>query len=160
MWEINAANIRDSIVLYDPTGLVQRVKRELSVYPERKRRENILYHLHMMGWYENAVKYHYIMKNYDIESIFSKLFAIEALRILFPLNRVYLKGDKYLFEQVKDLKAPDDYLEMCFSLLWFKSRDVSPKEAAWILDTVLKVRKMAEKEVRQLGLKLPDLTNF
>ena len=71
-----------------------------------------------------------------------------------------MKGDKYLFEQVKDLKAPNGYLEACFSLLWFKSRDVNPKEAAWILDTALKVRKTAEKEVRQLGFKLPDITNF
>jgi len=103
MWEINASSILDSIILYDPTGLVQRIKQELSVYPKGERKENILHHLHMMGWYENAVKHHYLRKNYDVESIFSKLFAIEALRILFPLNCVYLRGDKYLFEQVKDL---------------------------------------------------------
>ncbi len=80
------SNILDSIVLYDPSGLIRGIKQKFRVYPEEKRRENILHHFHRMGWFENAVKYHYFKKNYDIESIFSKLFAIEALRILFPLN--------------------------------------------------------------------------
>ena len=152
MWEINVSNVLDSIVLYDPTGLIKRIKRELSEYPEEKRRENILHHFHMVGWYENAVKYHYLKGNYDIESIFSKLFAIEALRILFPLNRVYLKGDKYLFEQVKSLKTPPGFLEKCFSLLWFKSRGVKREEAIWIVNTVSEIKKTLEKEIHSLGL--------
>jgi len=152
MWEINVSNILDSIVLYDPANLIKKIKQELNDYPEEKRRENILYHFHMIGWYENAVKYHYLRGNYDIESIFSKLFAIEALRILFPLNRVYLKGDKHLFEQVKSLKAPSGFLEKCLSLLWFKNRGVKREEATWIMNTVSELRKILENEIRLLNL--------
>ena len=94
----------------------------------------------------------YLKGNYDIESIFSKLFTIEALRILFPLNRVYLKGDKYLFEQVKNLKTPPGFLEKCFSLLWFKSRDVKREEAIWIVNTVSEIRKTLEKEINSLNI--------
>ena len=158
MWEIGVSSILDSIVLYDPTGIVERVRRELAAYPEGKRVENVLHHLHLMGWYENAVEHHYARGNYDVESIFSKLFAVEALRILFPLNGVYLKGDKYLFEQVESLEAPPGYLEKCFSLLWFRSRGVERGEAKWILDTVLEARRVVEREVRRRGIELPGAT--
>ena len=100
-----------------------------------------------MGWFENAIEYHYLKKSYDIESVFSKMFAMEALRILFPLNRVYLKGDKYIFEQVKDLREkPPDFLEKCLSLLWFKSQNVKYNEATWIIDTVSEIMKIVEEK--------------
>ncbi len=157
MWEINVSNILDSIVLYDPTGLVKRIKKEFSKYPEEKRKQNILYHFHMMGWYQNSAKYHYLKGNYDIESIFSKLFAIEALKILFPLNGVYLKGDKYLFEQVKNLKAPSGYLKKCFDLLWFRTKGINHEEATWIMNTISEIMDIAKEEVMRFGLKIPDI---
>ncbi|RLE81933.1 MAG: hypothetical protein DRJ52_03155 [Thermoprotei archaeon] len=157
MWEINVSNILDSLVLYDPYGLIERIKRELKVYPEEKRRENILYHFHLMGWHENSVKYHYSVKKYDIESIFSKLFVVEALRILFPLNSVYLKGDKYLFDQVNSLQAPSSYLENCFNLLWFKSQNIEHGEAAWIKNTVSEIMETMRKEILQRKLAPLDL---
>ena len=157
MWEINVSSILDSIILYDPTGLIRKIKRELSVYPEEKRIENILHQFNVMGWYENAVRYHYLKGNYDYEAIFSKFFAFEALKLLFPLNRTYLKGEKYLFEQVKELKAPPGYVEECFYLLWFKSHNIEKEEATYIIGKVSEIRKKAVKTLRQTGIELPKL---
>jgi predicted nucleotidyltransferase len=148
MWEIEVSNILDSLILYDRDGFIQESKREFKIYPDEKRRMSILHIFQQMGWFENTVKYHYLKKNYDIESVFSKIFAIEALRILFPLNRVYLKGDKYIFEQVKDLREkPPDFLEKCLSLLWFKSQNVNYNEATWIIDTVSEIMKIVEEQI-------------
>ena len=83
----------------------------------------------MIGCFENAVKYHYMKENYDIESLFSKFFVMEALKIPFPLNRVYLKGVKYLFEQLKDLKALPGFIEKCLNLLWFICKNINQEEA-------------------------------
>jgi len=153
-WEIDASNIVDSLVLYDPNGLIQKTKRELEVYPEEKRRKNILHIYDKMGWFNNSVWYHYLKKNYDVESVFSKFFAMQALKILFPLNRVYLKGDKYIFEQVEELQEkPPKYLQKCLSLLWFKSQNVTNDEATWIINTVSEINKAIEANIRQL---VPD----
>ena len=152
MWEINVSNILDSIVLYDPRGLVDRIKRELSRYPEEKRRENFLHHFYMMGWHENSVKHYYARGSYDFAAIFSKLFALESLRALFPLNGVYLRGDKYIFDQIGSLRAPPGFIEGCMSLLWFKARGVTREEAGWIMSTISTLRRAIEAEARSLGL--------
>jgi len=150
-WEIDASNIVDSLILYDPSGLIQETKRELKVYPEEKRRENILQVYHEMGWFGEALRYNYLKKNYDAESIFSKFFAMQALKILFPLNRVYLKSEKQIFEQVKELQEkPTHYLEKCLSLLWFKSQNVNYDEATWVINTVSEINRAIEARVRQL----------
>lgn len=153
-WEIDASNIVDSLVLYDPNGVIQKIKSELKVYPEEKRRMNILQIYDKMGWFSEAVWYHYLRKTYDVESFFSKFFAIQALKILFPLNRVYLKGDKYIFEQVEELQEkPRNFLEKSLSLCWFKSQNVNYDEATWIINTVSEINKAIEAKIRRL---LPD----
>ena len=160
-WEIDASNIVDSLVLYDPNGLIQKTKRELEVYPEEKRRENILQVYHEMGWFGEAVRYNYLKKNYDDESIFSKFFAMQALKILFPLNRVYLKSEKQIFEQVEDLQEkPPNYLQKCLSLLWFKSQNVNHDEATWIINTVSEINKAIEAKIRQLIPDSPEKISF
>jgi len=147
-WEIEASNIIDSIIIYDPKKLIKKVKEYLKTYPEEKRRMNILFTYHRMGWFREAVKYHYIRRNYDFESIFSKIYAITALKILFSLNRVYLKGDKYIFDQVKELqKIPPSFLEKCLNLLYFKSKNVKYEEAKWIFRTVSDIQKTIENIV-------------
>jgi len=154
-WEIDASNIVDSLILYDPNRLIQNTKTELKAYPEEKRKQSILHAFDRMGWFGEAVWYHYLKKNYDVESVFSKLFALEALKILFPLNRVYLKGDKYIFEQVGDLQEkPLGFLEKCLSLLWFKSQDVNHDEATWIINTDSEIKKIMDAKVRSLELDL------
>lgn len=155
MWEIELSNIMDSLVLYDPYGIVREVKERFKTYPEEKRRMNILEVFHKMGWYKEAVRYHYLKGNYNIQSVFSKMYVIEVLKILFPLNRVYLKGEKHLFEQVKKLKdIPPGLLEKCLSLLWFKSQDVKREEATWILETVSYIWRLIDDKIHSSE---PDL---
>jgi len=149
MWEIDVSNVVDSLVLYDPYGVVREIKRMFKVYPEEKRRMNILEIFHRMGWYEEAVRYHYLKKNYDVQSVFSKMYVMEALKILFPLNRVYLRGEKHMFEQLKELREmPPGLLEKCLSLLWFKSRGVKHEEATWILETVSDIWRLIKDKIR------------
>jgi len=155
-WEIDASNIVDSLILYDPDGFIQKTKKELETYPEEKRRKNILQIYDKMGWFGEAVWYHFTNKNYDIESIFSKFYAMQALKILFPLNQVYLKSDKHIFKQVEELKEkPANYLQKCLSLLWFKNQDVNHDEATWIINSVSETKKDIESKVRSL---LPGVT--
>ena len=106
-----------------------------------------------------AVWYHWSNRNYDVESIFSKLYAMQALGILFPLNRVYLRGDKFIFEQIAELEEkPSDYQQRCLSLLWFKSQGVNYGEATWIINTVSETAEDVRSMLRQQGLDiLPTL---
>jgi hypothetical protein len=142
---MEASNIVNSIILYDPRGIIKKAKEDFQIYPEetRKRRiKNLLQKLQNLG---ETTWFYYVNKNYDIESIFSKLFAIMALRVLFPINRVYLIGDKHLFKQLVDLEQkPPGYLENCYNLLWFKCQDVNQPEANWIVDIVKETRKAIE----------------
>jgi len=85
-WEIDASNIVDSLILYDPNDLIQKTKKELEKYPEEKRRKNILQNYDKMGCFGEAVRYHFTNKNYNIESIFSKFYAMQALKILVAFN--------------------------------------------------------------------------
>jgi len=150
-WEVEASSIVDSLVLHDPKGLVQKTKKELETYPEEKRRKGIRNIRDKMAHFSEAVWYHYVNRNYDTEPIFSKLYAMQALRILFPLNKVYLKGDKYIFKQVEELEErPPDYLEGCLSLLHFKSQNVNRSEATWIINTVSETKEAIEAKIRSL----------
>ena len=150
-WEIFASNIVYSLILYDPNGLIKKTKKELEVYPEEKKKQNILQIYDKMGWFSEAVWHHYLKKNYDIESVFSKFFAMQALKILFPLNQVYLKSDKHIFEQVEELKEkPPNFIEKCLSLMWFKNQNVKYDEATWIINTVSDINKAAGTRIRSL----------
>jgi len=152
-WEVEVSSLVDSLVLYDPHGLIQKAKKDFEVYSEENRRRGIRNIHQKMRGFSESVWYHWLNRNYDIESVFSKLYAMEALRILFPLNRVYLKGDKHIFHQVEELREkPPDYLEKCLSLLWFKSQGLNHDEATWIINTVSEIKKAIEDAIRQLGL--------
>lgn len=106
-----------------------------------------------MASHSEAVGYHYMNKGYDIESIFSKLYAMEALKILFPLNRVYLNDHKHIFEQLAELREkPPDYLQRCLSLLRSKSRDVNRDQATRIANNVWKTQKAIRAKMRSLEL--------
>jgi len=148
-WEVEASSVVDSLVFYDPNGLIQKAKEELRAYPEEKRRKGIRQIHDKMISFSEAVWYHYVNKNYDIESIFSKFYAMQALKILFPLNRVYLKGDKFIFKQVEELReTPPNYLQKCLNLLWFKSQKVNYNEATWIINTVSETKEVVEAKIR------------
>ncbi len=150
-WEVNASSVVDSLVLYDRDGLIQKTKEELETYPEEKRRRSIRNIHDKMTNFSEAVWYHYINKNYDIESIFSKLYAMESLKILFPINKVYLKADKHMFKQVEELQEkPPDYLKRCLSLLWFKSQNVNNNEATWVINTVNEIKKAIEAKIPEI----------
>jgi len=152
-WEVEVSSLVDSLVLYDPRGLVQKAKKDFEVYPEENRSRGIRNIHQKMRGFSESVWYHWLNRNYDVESVFSKLYAMEALRILFPLNRVYLKGDKHVFHQVEELsEKPLGYLEKCLSLLWFKSQDVNSDEAAWVINTVSETKKAIEDTIHQLRL--------
>jgi len=101
-WEVEASSVVDSLVLYDPKGIIERAKVEFKSYPEEIRRKGIRNTYDGMTKFSQAVWHHHVNKNYDIESIFSKFFAMQALKILFPLSRVYLKSEKNVFEQLKE----------------------------------------------------------
>jgi len=152
-WEVEASSIVDALILYDPKGIMEKAKQDFKSYPVEMRRrsiENIFNRLRNFG---EAVWYHYVNTNYDAEAIFSKFYAMEALRILFPINHVYLKADKYIFKQLEQLeRKPPNYLEKCLDLLWFKSQNVNHDEATWIINTVSETRKAIENEIRSLGL--------
>ena len=78
---------------------------------------------------------------------------MEALKILFPINRIYLKADKYIFKQIKELeRKPPNYLEKCLSLLRFKSQNVDYKEATWLINRVSEIRKAIENTINRMGL--------
>lgn len=152
-WEIEASSIMDSLVLYDPSGFIREIKEELMVYPEEKQRMSIKLTYERMASHSHAVGYHYMNKGYDIESIFSKLYAMEALKILFPLNKVYLNDYKHIFEQLAELREkPPDYLRKCLSLLWSKSRDVNRDQATRIANNVWETQKAIRAKIRSLGL--------
>jgi hypothetical protein len=120
-----ASSLVDSLVLYDPKEIFEKAKSEFKPYPEEMRTENVRnFHEWMVGFSE-AVWYHYVKKTCEDKSIFSKLYAMEALRILFPINRVYLQTDKRIFEQLKELpNKRHGYAEKCLALLRFKSQDL------------------------------------
>lgn len=148
-WEMEASSIVNSIILHDPRGIIKKAKRDFETYPEETRKRRIKNLLQRLRHYGETVWYHYVNKNYDIESLFSKLFVMEALKILFPLNRVYLRDDKYIFKQIADLeRKPLSYLDNCHNLLWFKCQNVNQTEATWIMNIVRETRKAIEAEVR------------
>jgi len=152
-WEIEASSIIDSLVFYDPSGFIRKTKDELMVYPKEKQRMSVKLTYERMTGFSEAVGYHYMNKSYDIESIFSKLYAMEALKILFPLNRVYLKDYKRIFEQLVELpEKPPDYLRKCLSILRSKSRDVNRDQATRIINDIWNTKKVIKAKMCSLGL--------
>lgn len=157
-WEFDVSSVVDSLVIYDPKGTIQKAREELAMYPEERRLKRIRQTHNNMIVFSGAVEYHYMNKNYDIESVFSKLYAMEALRILFPVNRVYLRDHKRIFEQVEELpENPPDYVRKILSLLWFKSQNVTYDEATWVINTVSETKKAIENKMRSLG---PDYVKW
>ena len=152
-WENNAAAVVDALILHDPNGLVEKAKKDFRPYPEEKRRSNTKTILDRLNNITESVWYHWVNKNYDIESIFSKFYAMDALRILFPINKVYLKADKFLFKQLGELQhKPDEYVEKCLDLLHFRSKNVRRSEAAWIINRVSETKKTIENMINEMGL--------
>lgn len=150
-WEVEASSIVDSLILYDPKRLVERTKEEFATYPEEKRRKGIRNIYDQMIKFSQAVWHHYVNNNYDIESIFSKFYAMQALKILFPLNKVYLKDDKDIFKQVEKLQEkPPSYLQKCSSLFSFKSQNVNYDEATWIINTVSETKRVIETKISSI----------
>jgi predicted nucleotidyltransferase len=97
-WEVEASSIVDSIILYDSRGIIKKAKDDFITYLEDTRKRRIKNLLRRLQNYGETIWYHYVNKNYDIESVFSKLYAIEALKIQFPIKRVYLKDNKSVFQ--------------------------------------------------------------
>lgn len=152
-WEIEASSVVDSLVLHDPNGFIRKAKEGLLVFPEERRRMNTRLTYDRMTGFSEAVGYHYMSRSYDIESIFSKLYAMEALRILFPLNRVYLKDHKRMFEQLEGLpEKPLGYVRKCLGLLRFKSQDVKRDQARRIINDVWKTKRAIKAKMLSLGL--------
>ena len=77
-WECEVSTVVDSIILYDPKGLVTEAKEHFKLYPEDRRRMTIKNILDRLKGFSESVWYHYVNKNYNIESLFSKFFAMEA----------------------------------------------------------------------------------
>jgi len=152
-WEIEASSVVDSLVLHDPSGFIRKAKEELMVYPEERRRMNISLTYDRITGFSEAVWYHYMSRSYDIESIFSKLYAMEALRILFPLNRVYLKDHKHMFEQMEGLpEKPLGYVRKCLGLLRSKSQGVNRDQARRIINDVWKTKRAIKAKMSSLEL--------
>lgn len=125
-WIFSRCLILSSKILYDPKGILKKLKKEAKKYPEEIRqyelRANVFHAKYQLSRAEFAFK----KRDFPSAIYFLVKCAEEILFFFYVLNKLYLPSERKIFEDRKKIKIKPKNFER--KLIEGACLDLSPKE--------------------------------
>ena len=110
-WIFSRSLILDGKILYDPKGLIKKLKKEIKPYPEDIRqfelRANVLHAKMQLS----RAKYAFFKKDFPSAIYFLRKCSEEILFFFYVLNKLDLKSERKLLEDRKKIKNKPNNFE-------------------------------------------------
>jgi hypothetical protein len=147
-WIFSRPLVLNGKILYDPEGIIKKLRKEIKPYPEDIRQFELRANVIHAKYQLSRAKYAFLKKDFPSTIYFLRKCAEEILFFFYVLNKVYLESERKIFEDRKKIKnRPKDFEKRLIkgACLDFKKEEI--KKRMSILESLVKeVENFCKKE--------------